>query len=111
MFGAYDMRILWAEAFGPDDARTAIVIQCHDKLLGGVAYLTELDVDFGFARHVDMMRYEHIQLDGSVKAKLKMHFEWYEIVDSAEAFRNSRRWQEERQRKLQAPQQLLEAPK
>lgn len=80
-------RLLWAEAIDRD--RTAIVLQCGDKLIGGVAKLVTLEMTTNYGGLA------------STNAIFKFVFDWYEVVNSIDAFRRAKRWQNSRQSPFQ----------
>lgn len=87
------MRLLWARAL--DDMRTAIVIDTGGgQLLGGVAVMTRFNMTMGcWDYHYNTM-------------EMKFSWEWSRVIDSAEAFQESREW--ERPKELPKPTPLLE---
>ena len=90
------MRVLWAEAI--DDVRTAMVIDTQQgNLMGGVVYITDLEMDFGYP-------FSPRILDGSARMKINFMWEWCRVVDSADAFRRSREWEKH----LEAPPKQIE---
>jgi hypothetical protein len=98
------MRLLWAEAI--DDMRTAIVIDTqYGSLIGGVAFMAEFQMDFGY----DRMRFSihgapFNEFVADARMKLDFVWEWYRVVDSADGFRRSREWE----KRLEAPLKQIE---
>ena len=98
------MRLLWAEAI--DDMRTAMVIDTQQgSLLGGVVLMMNFEMQFGRPRAnrgIDgILRVEIID---DARTKMELMWEWYRVVDSADAFRRSREWE----KRLSAPLKQIE---
>jgi len=78
------MRVLFAKAI--DEVRTAIVIDMgNEQLFGGVVFLTDFKIN---------MRW-HPAYPGDMDLRFK--WEWYKVIDNADAFSDNREWEKQPQ--------------
>lgn len=94
-------RLLWAEAI--DEYYTALVVECHGELLGGVAALSSFDITF---------RGNYYETHHSSYLTMKFFMAGFRVVKSREDFWQSREYAQARQKKLPEAQNVLqiEAP-
>lgn len=86
------MRVLFAKAL--DGARTAIVIDTGaGQLLGGIAFLTDLKMNYGWRCDVGQSGASYAHRTGQDAMELRFIWEWHKVVDSADAFADSRGWE------------------
>lgn len=102
------MRILFARAL--DGARTAIVIDTGmGQLLGGVVFLTDFKMDYGWKSEVGRSGSLYAQRTGQDTMQLRFVWEWHKVVDSADAFADARGWEHPPEQISQT--KMLEGPR